>query len=62
MKPITTIVTILLMGISAAHLVRIIFQVEMTVGGFHMPVWLSIFGFIIPLVLALMLWRENGKL
>jgi hypothetical protein len=55
MKPVTTIVTILLMGISVAHLLRLIFQVEMTVGGFHMPFWLSIFGFIIPLVLALML-------
>jgi len=27
----------------------------MTVGGFRMPFWLSIFGFIIPLVLDLML-------
>jgi hypothetical protein len=62
MKPVTTIVTILFMGISVAHLLRLIFQVEMTVGGFRMPVWLSIFGFIVPLVLALMLWRENRKL
>jgi hypothetical protein len=61
MKPVTTIVTILLMGISAAHLLRLIFQVEIIVGGFHMPFWLSIFGFIIPLVLSLMLWRENKR-
>ena len=61
MKPATTIVTILLVGISAAHLLRLIFQAEMIVGDFHMPVWLSIFGFILPLVLALLLWRENRK-
>lgn len=61
MKPATTIVTILLVGISAAHLLRLLFQVEIIVGGFHMPVWLSIFGFIIPLVLALLLWRENKR-
>jgi hypothetical protein len=61
MKPAATIVTILLMAISAAHLLRLIFQVEMIVGGFYMPVWLSIFGFIIPLVLALLLWRENKR-
>jgi hypothetical protein len=52
MKPMTTIATILLVGISAAHLLRLIFQAEMTIGGFHVPVWLSIFGLIIPLVLA----------
>jgi len=61
MKPATTIVTILLLGISAAHLLRLIFQVEIVAAGFHIPVWLSIFGFIIPLVLALLLWRENRK-
>jgi membrane protein implicated in regulation of membrane protease activity len=61
MKPATTIVTILLLGISAAHLLRLIFQVEIIAAGFHLPVWLSIFGFIIPLVLAILLWRENRK-
>jgi hypothetical protein len=62
MKPATTIVTILLVSISAAHLLRLIFQVEIIVGGFHMPAWLSLFGFIIPLVLALLLWREDKKI
>jgi len=61
MKPATTIVTILLVGISAAHLLRLIFQVEIVAAGFHIPVWLSIFGFIIPLVLALLLWREDRR-
>lgn len=61
MKPLITIVTILLMGVSVAHLVRFIYQIEMTVGGFHIPIWVSIFGFMIPLVLALLLWRENRK-
>jgi hypothetical protein len=45
MKTATTIMTILLEGISAAHLLRIIFQVEIIVDGFHMPFWLSIFGY-----------------
>jgi hypothetical protein len=61
MKPLITIVAILLMGISAAHLVRIIFQVEILVGGFIIPIWVSIIGFIIPLLLALLLDRENKK-
>ncbi len=61
MKPVTTIVTILFMGISAAHLLRVIFQVDIIIGGFIIPVWVSIFGFIIPLVLAILLDRENKK-
>jgi len=58
MNPLLAIVSILLVGISAAHLVRLIFQVEMTVGGFVVPFWVSIIGFIIPLALALLLWRK----
>lgn len=61
MNPVITIVAILLIGISAAHLVRIIFQVDIIIGGFIIPLWVSIFGFIIPLLLALMLDRENKK-
>ncbi|MCX5827563.1 MAG: hypothetical protein NTV58_06130 [Deltaproteobacteria bacterium] len=61
MKSVTTIVVIILVGMSIAHLVRIIFQVEIIAAGFHTPLWLSIFGFIVPLVLALLLWRENRK-
>ncbi|MCX5830657.1 MAG: hypothetical protein NT140_01990 [Deltaproteobacteria bacterium] len=61
MKPLITVVAILLMAISAAHLVRIIFQVDILIGGFIIPIWVSIIGFIIPLVLALLLDRENKK-
>ena len=58
-KPVTTIVMILLMVMSAEQLLRLIFQVEIVIGGIHMPLWLSIFGFMIPLPLAFMLWRES---
>ncbi|MCX5831414.1 MAG: hypothetical protein NT140_05945 [Deltaproteobacteria bacterium] len=61
MKPLITIAAILLMGVSVAHLVRIIFQVEILIGGFIIPIWVSIIGFIIPLVLALLLDRDNRK-
>ncbi len=59
MKPVTTIVAILLMGISAAHLLRLIIQVDIVANGVNIPAWLSILGCIIPAVLAFMLWREN---
>jgi membrane protein implicated in regulation of membrane protease activity len=60
-KPVTTLVIVLLAVISLAQLLRLVFQVEIIVAGLYVPVWLSIFGFIIPAVLALLLWRENRK-
>ena len=59
MKPVTTIVVILLLVISIVQLLRLIFRVEIIAAGFQVPVWLSIFGVIIPAMLALLLWREN---
>jgi hypothetical protein len=61
MKPVTTIVAILLSAISIAQFLRLIFQVEIVANGLIIPVWLSIFGCIVPAVLAFMLWRENRK-
>jgi hypothetical protein len=61
MKPVTTFVVILLSAISIAQLLRLIFQVNVVANGVTIPLWLSIFGCIIPAVLAIMLWRENRK-
>jgi hypothetical protein len=61
MKPVTTIVTILLVAISIAHLLRLILQVDIVANGVNIPVWLSILGCIGPAVLAFMLWRENKR-
>ena len=60
-KPVTTIVVILLLAISFAQLLRLILQVVVIEAGFHVPVWLSVFGVIIPALLAFLLWRENKK-
>ncbi len=61
MRPVTTIVVILLLIISFAQLLRLFFQVEVIAAGINVPVWLSVFGFIIPALLAFLLWRENKK-
>jgi hypothetical protein len=61
MKPVTTIVTILLVAISIAHLLRLILQVDIVANGVNIPMWLSILGCIGPAVLAFMLWRENKR-
>jgi len=61
MKPVTAIVVILLSAISIAQLLRLILQVNVIANGVTIPIWLSIFGCIIPAVLAFMLWRENRR-
>jgi uncharacterized membrane protein YdjX (TVP38/TMEM64 family) len=61
MKPATTIVVILLIAISIAHLLRLILQVNVVANGVNIPLWVSILGCIIPAVLAFMLWRENSR-
>jgi len=59
MKPVTTIVVLLLVAISIAHLLRLILQVDIVANGMNISIWLSILGCIVPAVLAFMLWREN---
>jgi hypothetical protein len=61
MKPVTTIVVILLVAISIAHLLRLILQVNVVANRVSIPIWLSIFGCIVPSILAFMLYRENRK-
>ncbi len=61
MKPVTVIVVIFLLLISAMHLLRILFEFEITVAGAVMPMWPSIAGCIVPTLLAGLLWRENRK-
>jgi len=39
--------------VSLLHLVRMIFKLEVKMGGFTMPQWVSIFGFVAPMLFAL---------
>jgi hypothetical protein len=61
MKPVTVIVVIFLLLISAMHLLRIVFEFEVTVAGVVMPMWPSIAGCIVTGLLAGFLWRETRK-
>lgn len=59
MKPATTITVILLILIAIAHLLRLIFKVEIVANGITIPMWGSLLACIVPAVLAVMVWREN---
>ena len=61
MKPATTIAIILFLFIATAHLLRLIFHVQIIAGDIIIPWWPSIVGCIIPALLAVQLWRENKK-
>lgn len=58
MKPFTRISAILLGIIALLHLLRLIGRWQIMINGFEIPVWASIIGFIIALILGLGLWKE----
>ena len=44
--------------VAIIHLLRVILKVEVTIGGMVLPMGASIFGFIIPLLLALWMFKS----
>jgi hypothetical protein len=58
MKPFTKIASILLALVGLLHLARIILNMQVIVGSFEIPMWVSIVGFIVPSLLSIGLWRE----
>jgi len=59
MKPFTKIASILLALVALLHLARVVLNLELIVGSFEIPMWVSIGGFIIPLILSIGLWKES---
>jgi hypothetical protein len=57
----TGIAIVLFTLIAAMHLVRLFWGWEITVNGAIIPIWASMFGFVIAGGLALMLWCEAHK-
>ncbi|MBU1912342.1 MAG: hypothetical protein KKB22_02250 [Candidatus Omnitrophica bacterium] len=43
------------------HLLRVLFNIEVVAAGFIVPIWLSIFGFIFALALALWMFKTAMK-
>lgn len=61
MKPVATITSIFLTLISAMHLTRLALRLEVTVAGTVVPLWISLFGCLFTMGLAILLWRESRK-
>ena len=48
--------------VAIAHLVRLLFKVELTVGGYTLPLWLSGLAFVVLLVLSLSIFTALKEL
>jgi hypothetical protein len=59
MKPATIVATIFLFVVAILNLVRLFFNIELTVNGAMVPMWFSFFGFLFTAGLAIMMWGEN---
>ena len=61
MKPVTVGATVLLVAVSLAHLLRIVFGVQVTVADSVIPMWVSGVAFVVAGGLAIMLWRSARR-
>ena len=59
MKLGTTLAILVFALISIAHLLRIVFAVELVAGGTQIPIWVSVLGCLVPATIAVLLWREG---
>jgi hypothetical protein len=61
MKPVSLVTTIFLALIALVHLLRILFQVELTAGHMLVPMWMSATASLFTAGMAFLLWKENRK-
>jgi Na+/proline symporter len=61
MKPFTTIASVIFIIVAILHLLRLLQGWEIIANGMLIPMWVSLFGCVLPAVLAFMLWKEAHK-
>jgi protein-S-isoprenylcysteine O-methyltransferase Ste14 len=61
MKPSVIVVTIFLLLVSIAHLLRLVLQWKVTANTVEIPLWMSAAACIVTAALAIWLWQENKK-
>ena len=59
MKPATKIAMVLLSLVAIAHVLRLLFGLEIIVGSWNVPMWVSLLGIGIPGALAYFIYREH---
>jgi hypothetical protein len=61
MKPFTKIASIFLLIISTLHILRIVFNVDIVIGSWYVPLWLNGVAAVVTGLLSFMLWKENKE-
>jgi len=61
MKPFTTLASIIFAVVALLHALRLIYGWEVIINGWMVPMWVSVIGFIVPAILAILLWRESRR-
>jgi hypothetical protein len=59
MKPGTFVAMIFLVLVAIAHIMRVVWQVEVVVGDYDVPMWMSYAAVILTLVMAAAIWNEH---
>ena len=59
MKTGTKLAILLLSLVAIAHFLRVVFGMSITVDSWVVPQWVSLFGILIPGLIAALLWKEN---
>ena len=59
MKSARWLAAVLLTLVALGHLLRLLFRTEVVVAGKVVPMWVSVPGILVPLALAIGLWRER---
>ena len=60
-KQASLVAAILFWLIALAQLLRVLFRVEVTAGGVHIPLWVSILAVVVLGALGIWLWRERRE-
>jgi len=61
MKASTIVTIFFLLLISVGHLLRLIFQVSLTLNTSEIPMWMSLLAFLFSAALAIWLWRDSRR-
>ena len=59
MKPFTLIAVALFTLVAILHAARVVFGWSMVINGLSIPIWASVLGVIVPVGLAIMVWKES---
>jgi uncharacterized protein (DUF697 family) len=61
MKPFTSATAIVLLAVSVAHVLRLLYGWQVTAADRVVPMWVSGVAAVVAGILAVMVWRENRK-